>query len=84
MGDTYQVAHHALRLAGCIGGSGRYSGLPSWHSTGPSLLLNPSCWGYCGSLARYATTSAATTTATTATVGADDLIETLVELGRHL
>jgi hypothetical protein len=83
-GDTYQVAHHDLRFSRRVGRSS-WCGRPRRSLCGsPSALPNSPHGSSWGSLAGDATTSTAAATTTAATVGADDLIETLVELGRHL
>jgi len=83
-GDTYQVAHHDLRFSRRVGRSS-WCGRPRRSLCGsPSALPNSSHGSSWGSLAGDATTSTAAATTTACTVGADDLIEALVELGRHL
>lgn len=83
-GDTYQVAHHDLRFSRRVGRSS-WCGRPRRSlCDSPSALPNPTHGSSWSGLAGDATTSTAAATTTAGTVGADNLIETLVEFGRHL
>lgn len=78
---AYQVAHKDLGLLGCTSWASRCGGL---HSRPRRLgtLLYSSYWRLCSPSCRA--TSSTASTATAATVGADDVIKTLIQLGRHV
>ena len=78
---AYQVTHKDLGLLGCTSWPSRCGSLHS-RSRRLGTLLYSSYRRLCSPSCRAATSTASTATA--ATVGADNVIETLIQLGRHL